>query len=161
MSLTILVKCLSCQWGEMLRFVHKEVVGFRQALQRIIDRYGAYISHLTALSVDSSVNNADKAKLKGYLSKWQQGKMLIGCAMYVDALKPPSLLSKALQEDSVDIVLCLQNILHAKKKGCIYSLDWTTGLDYWTGLLDSLFPMATIAEADYMQVASYSDYRCG
>ena len=20
--------------------------------------------------------------------------------------------------------------------GCIYSLDWTTGLDYWTGLLD-------------------------
>lgn len=52
----------------------------RQALQRVIDRYGAYISHLTALSVDSSVNNADKAKLKGYLSKWQQGKMLIGCA---------------------------------------------------------------------------------
>ena len=22
--------------------------------------------------------------------------------------------------------------------GCIYSLDCTTGLDYWTGLLDSL-----------------------
>ena len=21
--------------------------------------------------------------------------------------------------------------------GCHYSLDWTTGLDYWTGLLDS------------------------
>ena len=20
--------------------------------------------------------------------------------------------------------------------GCLYSLDWTTGLDYWTGLLD-------------------------
>ena len=35
--------------------------------------------------------------------------------MYVDALKPPSLLSKAIQEDSVDIVLCLQNILHTKK----------------------------------------------
>ena len=86
----------------------------RQALQRIIDRYGAYISHLMDLSVDSSVNNADKAKLKGYLSKWQQGKMLVGCVMYVDALKPPSLLSKALQEDSVDIVLCLQNIFHAK-----------------------------------------------
>ena len=24
-------------------------------------------------------------------------------------------------------------------KGCLYSLDWTTGLDYWTGLLDSPF----------------------
>ena len=22
--------------------------------------------------------------------------------------------------------------------GCMNSLDWTTGLDYWTGLLDSL-----------------------
>ena len=21
-------------------------------------------------------------------------------------------------------------------QGCLYSLDWTTGLDYWTGLLD-------------------------
>jgi len=21
--------------------------------------------------------------------------------------------------------------------GCLYSLDWTTGMDYWTGLLDS------------------------
>lgn len=41
--------------------------------------------------------------------------MLIGCAIYVDALKPPSLLSKALQENSMDIVLCLQNILHSKK----------------------------------------------
>ena len=102
----------------------------RQALQRVTDRYGAYISHLTALSVDSSVNNADKAKLKGYLSKWQQGKMIIGCAMYVDALKPPSLLSKALQEDSVDVVLCLQNILHAKKNlrnlSDVDPLEWPT-----------------------------------
>ena len=23
-------------------------------------------------------------------------------------------------------------------EGCMNSLDWTTGLDYWTGLLDSL-----------------------
>lgn len=86
----------------------------RQALQRVIDRYGAYMSHLASLSADSSVNSTDRAKLKGYLLKWQQGKVLIGCAMYVDALKPPSLLSKALQEDCIDIVLCLRNILHAK-----------------------------------------------
>ena len=24
------------------------------------------------------------------------------------------------------------------QNGCMNSLDWTTGLDYWTGLLDSL-----------------------
>ena len=53
----------------------------RQALQRIIDRYGAYISHLSALTVDSSVTSTDRARLKGYLLKWQQGKILIGCAM--------------------------------------------------------------------------------
>ena len=26
----------------------------------------------------------------------------------------------------------------ADRDGCMNSLDWTTGLDYWTGLLDSL-----------------------
>ena len=41
--------------------------------------------------------------------------MLIGCALYVDALKAPSLLSKALQAKRLDIVLSLQNILQAKK----------------------------------------------
>ena len=41
----------------------------RQALQRIVDRYGAYLSHLTTLTSDSSVSGADRARLKGYLSK--------------------------------------------------------------------------------------------
>ena len=40
----------------------------RQALQRIIERYGAYISHLTSLVEDSSISNTDKTRLKGYLS---------------------------------------------------------------------------------------------
>ena len=26
---------------------------------------------------------------------------------------------------------------HRQKVGSVYSLDWTTGLDYWTGILDS------------------------
>ncbi len=39
----------------------------RQALQRIIDRYGAYIAHLTTLAEDSSISSTDRAKLKGYL----------------------------------------------------------------------------------------------
>ena len=33
--------------------------------------------------------------------------------------------------------------------GCMNSLDWTTGLDYWTGLLDSLKNVVyTILRAD-------------
>ena len=56
--------------------------------------------------------------------------MLIGSAMYIDALKAPSLLSKALQGDSIDIVQCLRNILHAKKALQMLvevdPLDWPT-----------------------------------
>ena len=96
----------------------------RQALQRIIDRYGAYMNHLLALTKDSSITSTDRAKLKGYLSKWQQGKILIGCAMYVDALKAPAILSKVLQENKLDIVLGLQSILKSKK-----SLNSLTDLD--------------------------------
>ena len=54
------------------------------------------ISHLTSLSADTSVKGADKARLKDIL---QNGN--IGSAMYIDA---PSLLSKVLQGDNIDIV---------------------------------------------------------
>ena len=96
----------------------------RQALQRIIDRYGAYIAHLTALAEDSSVPSTERARLKGYLLKWQEGKILIGCALYVDSLKAPSILSKVLQGEKLDIVLGLQNILKSRK-----SLQSLTDLD--------------------------------
>ena len=102
----------------------------RQALQRITDRYGAYVAHLTTLSNDSSINSTDRARLKGYLLKWQEGKILIGCALYVDALKALSLLSKALQGEKLDVVLGLQSILRAKKSlKCLTDLDplqWPT-----------------------------------
>lgn len=78
-----------------------------QALQQVMDCYGAYITHLIILTEDSLVSSTDKARLKGYLLNWQQGKMLIGCTMYVDAVKSPSILSKVVQGDKVDIVLCL------------------------------------------------------
>ena len=80
------IRCQGTRWIN-----HK-----RRALQRIVDRYGAYISHLSALAEDSSVKAADRAQLQGYLKKWSQGKVIIGCAMFVDALKPPSLLSLVL-----------------------------------------------------------------
>ena len=87
----------------------------RQALQRIIEHYGAYMSHLMTLIEDSSVSSADRSRLRGFLVKWQQGKMLMGCALYVDVLKAPSILSKALQAEKLDIVLGLQNIVKSKK----------------------------------------------
>lgn len=43
----------------------------RKALQRLVDRYGAYINHLTTLVADSLVSSTDRARLSGYLHKWQ------------------------------------------------------------------------------------------
>ena len=34
-------------------------------------------------------------------------------------------------------VVCDGTLAFSLQKGGIYSLDWTTGLDHWTGLLDS------------------------
>ena len=38
----------------------------RKALQRVIDKFGAYIAHLSTLCQDSSVKSADKARIQGY-----------------------------------------------------------------------------------------------
>ena len=64
---------------------------------------------------DSSISNTDKTRTKGHLLKWQQGKILIGCAFYVDALKAPSILSEVLQAEKLDIVSSVQNIIKSKK----------------------------------------------
>ena len=43
--------------------------------------------------------------------------------------------------------------------GCPYSLDWTTGLDYWTGILDSKlkspFPAVTTTEVPLAAVEQF------
>ena len=40
--------------------------------------------------------------------------------------------------------------------GCLHSLDWTTGLDYWTGLLDSLIRMRNSAFAARYILLAYA-----
>ena len=37
----------------------------RKALQRVLDRYGAYIAHLSTLVEDRSIKPADRSRLKG------------------------------------------------------------------------------------------------
>ena len=85
----------------------------RRALQRVTDRYGAYISHLIALSEDITVKSEDRARLKGYIQKWTHAKFLVGCAMYVEVLKPPSILSLSLQGSDVDIIFGIKQLLKA------------------------------------------------
>ena len=42
----------------------------RRALQRVVDRYGAYTNHLNALADDNSIKSEDRARIKGYSKKW-------------------------------------------------------------------------------------------
>ena len=49
------VRCQGSSWIN-----HK-----RKVLQRVVDRYGAYVSHLTALAEDGSVKAEERARLKG------------------------------------------------------------------------------------------------
>ena len=83
----------------------------RKALQRVVDRFGAYIAHVTTLAADTSLRSEDRARLRGYLRKWSHTKVLIGCAMFVEVLKPLSFLSLSLQGADVDVVFGIKQIL--------------------------------------------------
>ena len=56
----------------------------------------------------------DRQLLRGYVTKWRDGQVLIGCALYVDILQPPSFLSLTFQNDSLDIVQGIQHILKSQ-----------------------------------------------
>lgn len=87
----------------------------RQALQRVVDRYGVYIAHLSTLAEDSSLKASDRAQWKGYLLKWKEPKRLVACCLYIDALKQMSILSHTLQSNATDIVNSMECILRAAK----------------------------------------------
>ena len=97
----------------------------RKALQRLVDRYGAFLNHVTTLAEDQSIKSTDQARLKGYLKWWKQSKALIGAAMYVNLL-----LSLSLQGEKLGIVLSIQHPLKSskslKKMAAQDSLIWPT-----------------------------------
>ena len=87
----------------------------RKALLRVVDRYGAYLHHLRVLSEDKSIKSVDRQRLKGYLLKWRQAKMLVGSALYIDVLHPVAILSLTLQNDDLDVVFGIKSILKSHK----------------------------------------------
>ena len=80
-------------------------------MKRVVSKFGAYTSHLAALSKDRSLRPADRAKLNGYYSKWTDAKYLLGCALFVDLLMPCTTFSKCMQSDEVDILGALNALL--------------------------------------------------
>ena len=73
---------------------------------------------------------ADRAKLKGYYSKWIEVKYLLRCALFVDLLTPCATFSKCMQSDKVDILgalTCLLKTLKETDKLASEPLtEWTT-----------------------------------
>ena len=65
------------------------------------------MDHIATLVEDKSIKSVDRQHLKGYFLKWRQAKMIIGSALYTDALKPASLLSLTLQDDEIDMARVL------------------------------------------------------
>ena len=80
-----------------------------------IERFGAYLGHLTSLSEDCSVKLADRQKLKGYVLRWSKCKVLLGCAFFHDVLKPVEIVCKIILEDELHTVRAIQAFLKAKK----------------------------------------------
>lgn len=93
------------------RFVSHKVA----AIGRLIDRYGAYLAHLTTLTEDSSVKAVDRQKLKGYVLKWRNCKMVLGCALFHDILKPAAIMCKTLQYDEICVVSAIESTLKTSK----------------------------------------------
>ena len=85
------------------------------ALERVIERYGAYIRHLVALTEDSSVKAVEKQKMKGYIKQWGEGKVLLGCAFFIDLLKPASILCKVFQDAEICVYQAIESIMKTKK----------------------------------------------
>ena len=97
------------------------------AMKRILWKYGAYTSHLAALSEDPSVRTADRAKLKGYYNKWMDSKYVLGCAIFVDVPSPCVILSKVMQYDHLT-PLCssLKSIKEIDKLSSTPTTQWST-----------------------------------
>jgi phage head maturation protease len=53
------------------------------------------------LAEEPGIKSADKQKIKGYILRWRDSKMLLGSAFFHDLLKPAAILRKALKEDEV------------------------------------------------------------
>ena len=62
-----------------------------------------------------SVKAVDKQKINGYILKWRDSKVLLGCAFCNDLLKSTSILCKVLQEDDVCVVQAIESIFKVKK----------------------------------------------
>ena len=71
------------------------------------------MTHLISLTKDTSMKSDERACIKGCFRKWVQYKYVLDCALYVDILKPASILSLCLQDTELDVVAGIKSILNS------------------------------------------------
>ena len=69
------------------------------------------MNHLIALIENPTTKPFDRQKLMGYVTKWKECKVLLGCALFHDILKPTAVLCKSFQADEISVVSAIEAIL--------------------------------------------------
>ena len=82
----------------------------------LIDKWGVYMQPLKDMSEDRSYKSNQRAKIKGYLTKWNTTNMLLNMAFYLAILQPASFLSLAFQKENIDPVRAIETLLNVKKR---------------------------------------------
>lgn len=113
---------------DVFKFVIGGILPVRsQAMRWITHKRRAlrYVGHCTTYhpTEDKSLGGDDRPHSKGYLCKWRKPKVLVGCAMHVETLKPVLFLSLTLHGDA-DFTLCIENTLKtARALKCLTQHD--------------------------------------
>lgn len=86
------------------------------AMKHVLSKFGAYTNHLAALSEDGSVKAGDRAKLRGFYTRWVDAKYVLGCAVFVDLLTPCAIFSKVMQSNDLDVLGAFTSLLRTVKE---------------------------------------------
>ena len=73
-------------------------------MTRILDKFGLYITHQENVATDTSYRAIERNRIKGYLNKWKNSKMLVNLCFYLELLKPITQLSLNFQKEKIDTV---------------------------------------------------------
>lgn len=83
------------------------------ASKALLIGYEVIVTHMEHMAEDSSVPAADRAKVKGYLSKLKSTKFVLHLLLFVDLLTPVARLSLQLQDEAISLV---------QARACVLSL---------------------------------------
>ena len=75
-----------------------------------------YITHQEDVATDTSYGAIDRNRIKGYLNKWKNSKMLVNLCFYLELLKPITQLSLNFQKEKIDTVSAVITLGKVKGK---------------------------------------------